>query len=470
MPVRKTIRKTARRSVRKAVEVEESPEMQAQKIHHLHTVMDFKVALALAFVAVSSMFITVYAKSPTGGVTASVTPVATTTGKLIVTAKVDSETVSHIVTPTGATTSAGIVLGKWNVVAENEPVALRKITLSAINADYTVRTGASEFDQLSLFTNSDVLLGSTAMVSGAAQFNTSGLVIEPGKPQTLILKSKVTGSGIMKENSMIRFGVNLQMANTWQAAGVNSGFDLGFTDIKFGSPTYAIGALTPLNLYHNSAPLIYSSFNSWSSGLKTPTENSKIFALNVLTRGDRDLRLGKIMINVSAIGMANGGFASTTGVVTDFKLYENTGDDSLGTLIGSASSCLVSPKVGGPQLGTVVLPGVGTCSIGNIFVTFDQKNDVNGAMDMLTVPAQSKRAFILTANTKKIRVGKTSGTVSLVGKVLGSTGVFPSSNPKTAFWAGGGLSYYYTPVAGSENAVAYNQSDFYPVVGETMNF
>lgn len=468
MPVRSSTRKPVkRRSVRRAPE--ESLEMQVAEIRHHHNIVDLKVAIALAFVVVSSMVITTYAKSPSANLTAvtstsSVVP--TSTGRLLVSAKSDTETLSRIMTPT---TSTPVTVAKWTVASEVEPVKLDRVRFNVINGDFTVRTNAGEFGQFSLYENyGSTPLATAAYVGGTGngyvEFNLSNFVVQPGQPRVLTLKSTINGSGIMKENSMVRFGVNLAAASKWQASGVNSGMNLDALSIKFGTASYGVAALSSLHLYHNATPVVYAT-SPGTSSLELSSQ-AKTFAFIVNGRGDRELRFSKFLVNFQGIGMNNSGTPTTTGVISGFKLYEANSSGQLGALLASAPGCLVAPKVGGPQLGTMVMPGLGTCSIGKVYLSFDTNNDVNSALDNLTVPVDGMRRFIVVADTTNMLVGKTSGdTVTLTGQISGNTGTFPSSDPKKPFWSGGGIFYHYTPIGGKENAYAYNQTDSYPVMG-----
>ncbi|MBP7992038.1 MAG: hypothetical protein KAZ30_00070 [Candidatus Magasanikbacteria bacterium] len=472
MSVRRTAKPVRRRTV-KSVHQEEMPESQVQEIRHHHNIVDLKVAIALAFVVVSSMVITVYAKSPTGSLAASTsTPsvVPTSTGRLLVAAKTDFETVSKIMTPT---TSTPVTVAKWTVAAELEPVALQRVRFNVINGDYSVRTTASEFGQLSLYDNySSEALATAPFVGGTdngyVEFNVKNFVIQPGQPRVLTLKSTINGSGIMKENSMVRFGVTLAASKSWQAVGVNSGKYLETKSIRFGVASYGAAVLSSLHLYHNAVPVVYPQTFGFGAKLEKSPE-AKVFAFLVNGTGDRELRLSKMLVNISVNGMNNSGYSSSTGSITKFALHEVTGNGQLGPQLAVASGCLVSPKTGGAQMGSMVISGYGTCAIGNIYVTFDKNNDVNGALDSLTVPVGSSRRFMVVANTTNSFTGKMSGAVTVSGKIAGTTGTFPSSDPKKPFWSGGGIFYHYTPVGGSENVAAYNQTDTYPVVGYPLS-
>lgn len=471
MPVRSSTRKPVkRRSARKAPE--ESAEMQVAEIRHHHNIVDLKVAIALAFVVVSSMVITAYAKSPSASLTAATSTssvVPTSTGRLLVSAKSDAETLSRVITPT---TSTPVIVAKWTVASEVEPVKLDRVRFNAINGDYTVRTNAGEFGQFSLYENyGSTPLATAAYVGGIGngyvEFNLSNFVVQPGQPRVLTLKSTINGSGIMKENSMIRFGVNLAAKNKWQAFGTNSGVNLDTLSIKFGATSYGMAALSSLHLYHNATPVV-SATSPGTSSLELSSQ-AKVFAFMVNGVGDRELRLSKFLINFQGTGMNNLGVPTTTGVISGFKLYEANSSGQIGTLLASASGCLVAPKVGGSQFGTMVVPGFGNCSIGKAYISFDTNNDVNSALNNLTVPVDGMRRFIVVANTNNMLVGKTtSGTVTLTGQISGNTGTFPSSDPKKPFWSGGGIFYHYTPIGGKENTYAYNQTDSYPVMGYTL--
>lgn len=473
-PVKKRPVKRARAVRVTPAALESMVEERAEAIVHRHNIFDLKMIVALAVIGIASMAMNALASTTSTTSTPNGAPVvAVSGGRLVVSARSDYYTNPRIVTPNSTAPSTTIdqtILGVWDISAELESVALRKVSLSAINPDFTVRTTATEFGVLNLYNNSGILLASGNLVKGTVQFNLDNYVVEPGKPQSLTLKGVVNGSGVMKENSIIRFGVNLQVPNPWQAVGMSSLKDLGFTDFKFRNPNYAIGALTPFFLYHNSVPRVSSSWASWSVSNKPVAEESKIFPINIQTIGERDLRISKIMVNISASGMVNTGVSSTTGVINGFKLYESDSQNNLGKLLASSSNCLVAAKVGGPTVGTVTVPGIGTCSIGNVFVSFDQSNDENGSFNTLFIPTPEDRRFMVVANTTKALVGNGGKSISILPQIMGNTGPFPTSNPKVATWSGGGLFYHYTPKGKTENLSAYNQTDNYPVKGSVMNF
>ena len=91
-------------------------------------------------------------------------------------------------------------------------------------------------------------------------------------------------------------------------------------------------------------------------------------------------------------------------------------------------------------------------------------------MDNLSIPTGGSRTFIVTADTTNSLNGKMNGSISLNAQLSGNTGTFPSTDPKKPSWGGGGIFYYYTPVAGKENVQPYNHSDSYSVVGPTLTY
>ncbi len=468
MPVRKTV-KPIRRHLVKQVDREESPEIRAQEIRHLHNVLDFKVAVALAIVVIASLVINVYAKGPSGNLAAvtSTSSFATSSiGRLIVSPKLDATANSRIILPS----ATPVQLAKWNVVAENEPVKLERVRFSIVNSDYSIRALASEFGIVSLYGNDNVtLLGQAAPMVGAnkgyVEFSGLSVVVQPGEPQVLSLRAAINGSGLMVQNSMIRFGINGSAAMQWKGVGVNSGTSVFRQNISYEPVAYAIGAPSPLNLFHNSAPVAIAG--TLESNLSM-SSIAPIFKFTILNPGDRDLRIGKLLVNVMTTGLNNVGSSTTTGFVKGFKLYEENSSGNIGQQIATTNNCLISPTATGPKLGTTLIPGTGTCSLSSVFLTFDRNNDVNSVMDSLTIPVGSSRTFVVTADTTNIFNGKMFGSVTLNAKLSGNTGTFPSTNPKKPSWGGGGIFYYYTPVAGKENTQPYNQSDSYSVFGPTL--
>jgi len=471
MPVRKPVKsaRPVRRLTAKRNLAEELPIESAQEIRHHHNMIDLKVAIALAFVVVSSMVINVYAQTPVGGVASTTSTTGTVpvqTARLYISATSDSTTASKIMAPA----TSPVQVAKWTVTAENEVVSLQRVRFNIVNADYSIRYTASEFGAMNLYAGDGVtLLAQSVPVlgrnNGYVEFSGFNLEIQPGQPQTLSLRAVISGSGIMKPNSMVRFGINSSSLARWQGVSVNTGAVLAADKIKPDTTVYGIGGPTPLNLFHNTAPVAHSQ--SLDSVLAL-NSTAKIFKFSITNPGDREMRISRLMIKTVASGLNNQNKPTTTGYITGFKLYEANSYGELGTQLASSGNCLISPTAFGPKLGTAIIPGVGTCSLSSLFVNFDQKNDLDNHFDNFTISAGSSRSFVLTADTSNSLVGKMSGAVSLNAQLSGGTGTFPSSDPKQAFWAGGGIYYHYTPVNGVANAFPYNQSDSYSVVGPTL--
>ncbi|MBP7992869.1 MAG: hypothetical protein KAZ30_04465 [Candidatus Magasanikbacteria bacterium] len=472
-PVKRATRRSSAKKVQLSPEaLEEIVEVRAERMVRQHTIFDLKMILALAVIGVASIAMNVLASTtstPSATEAAPVAPVAT--GRLVVNVKNTSATNSRIVlpaiNPNAVVTSSASVgqthLGGWDVSAEVEPVALKKVSFSAINTDFTVRTTAGEFKQMYLYNNAGELLGSGPLVNGTVQFMLNNYVIDPGKTETLSLKTVVLGSSFMKPNSMIRFGVNLQVANQWQAVGVNSGKNLSFTSIKFNTINYAIGALSNFNLYHLSIPVVYGP-SSWSSSAVKTSVESKISSHRMMYTGEREVRVSKLMFNVSQVGMINTGVSSTSGVVKDFKLYESDGQNGLGKLLAVGTSCLVAQPTTTPKVNKVVIPGVGTCDVDNTYVSFDKNNDIDSAFDTFYLSSTTARNLVVVANTANAGNGlKAASIIRLATEIKGNTGPMATTNPKITLWNGGGIFYHYAPVGKTENVSAYNQLDSYPI-------
>ncbi|HYE60263.1 MAG TPA: hypothetical protein VEA18_03720, partial [Candidatus Kapabacteria bacterium] len=224
-------------------------------------------------------------------------------------------------------------------------------------------------------------------------------------------------------------------------------------------------------LFHNTAPVITNVALDTSLQISS---QAPVFKYTISNPGDRELRLSTTTVVMSASGLAAAG-ASGTGTIAGFQLWEANASGGLATQL--ATNTMAAGTLG-CIAGSSVAPGMTVAGSGNcvgatttLTLTFGPVNDTNSLMDNFTIAAGGSRTFVVVADTTNILTGKTTGSVSVYGKLDGATGFESGDTDDEDNWADGVVTYFYTPVNGSENtsANAYSASDSYDVIGTTLN-
>lgn len=466
MPVKALKRKrSVSQSKRRAKAIEKMVEDRAEEILYKHNLFDIKILIALIVIGIASFVVTSFAAT-LNTVAATTTPSVTATSsiRMHISPTADATTVSRIIIPTASTTP--VQVAKWNLMAKSETLVVNKIKVAVINSDFSVRNSASEFGTLSLYgNNGKTLLGSTTLANGYATFSNLNIQLLAGQVQTVSLRATINGSGIMKEKSMIAFGFDAEALKGWSVKSQITGEIINPVSLLSYPSRFGIGSLTPLNLYHNTAPIITTKTDSSVLPLLNA---APIFKFTIVNPGDREMRLTKMLLDTSVGGLATSATTSI-GFINDFKLYDANFQGGLGSKLAEFKACVTSPMATGPKTGTTTVPWAGTCYLSNVHLTFDQTNDVNNLFDSLTILAGGSRTFILVANTTNSLQGKVSGGVSVMTKILGGTGPAVTIDPKKPRWSDGGIWFRYSPVGGTENTVDYRESDSYPVIGNQLS-
>ncbi len=386
--------------------------------------------------------------SGTGGTVAG-QQVTVGAGNLNVTAVSDGTTISRIYGPA----QSGVQLGKWKFAAANDDVTLSKLTLTSrfpavAGADQTT---LGTFGTLSLY-DGTTLLASASYVNGDVVFSGFSATIPMDGNKVLTLKGTTNASGVITSNSTTAFVVKSD-SNTDMEARSAAGALLGTGDINYNAASNAGAAETRFAtstayFFHDAYPVM----SAVSLGTALPLNSlAKVLKFTVTNPGTRELRVGSTTISVSVSGLTGAGASS--GTIRAFRLYEDNGSGGLGTLIAGGTAndnadVVINSTTANPRT-----------------IDFNTDDDANSLLASLTVSAGATRTFIVTADTSNMLTSKTTGSVTLSAKVGGSTGWSGTA------WNTGNLFYFYTPVAGTENAApGYSQSDSYDVDGGTLSY
>lgn len=393
--------------------------------------------------------------------------------QVVLTAASDITTLSKILTPS----ATAVQVGKWKWEAQNEAVTLKKITFVPRDALLKLQGTLGNWGTFSLYDadNMTTPIGTATLTPGASATVTStvqftGLDWTAGADTTkyLVLKATINGSGSMTAATSSAFAVLGEAADDMQVYS-SSGSLLGATQIDASNGESATGtapfAAASTYLYHNSAPVITAGSLGTALTLGTATP---VFKFTVKNVGDRELRVSSTTVSVSATGLAN--TTSATGTLSNWRLYEANEAGGIGTLLASTNTCYL-----GPATGNSGISEVGCMTATTITIPFNPSNDTNSLLDSFTIAPGASRTLILAADTTDAADGKTSGTITVSGKLDGTssylstdTGAVTHSGGEQ-YWGNGVLYYFYTPVGGSENSNEYNASDSYDVEGSSLS-
>lgn len=366
-------------------------------------------------------------------------------GNLYVTAVSDATTVSRIYGP-GQT---GVQLGKWKFTAANDDVTLNKLTFTSgySNASGDA-TALGTYGTLSLYDGA-TKLADASYVTGDVVFTGFSSTIPMDNYKVLTLKGSTNASGVITNNTTTAFALKSD-SNTDMEARSAAGALLGTADISATSSTNvsvaeARFATSTAYIFHDAYPTIAAV----SLGSALPLDSlAKVLKFTVTNNGTRDLRIGSSTITFNISGLVgNGAPTAASGTIRDFRLYEDNGSGGLGSRIATQDTV------------------VGTTTANPSTINFNVANDNDSMLNNLVVAPGTSRTFIVTADTSNMLSTKTDGSVTLSAKIAGSTGWSGTA------WNTGDLYYFYTPVAGSENAApGYRHSDSYEVTGGTLSY
>lgn len=366
-------------------------------------------------------------------------------GNLYITAVSDGTTISKVYGPA----KTGIQLGKWKFTASNDDITLSKLTLtSGYSGGQGDATTLGTFGTLSLY-DGDTKLADASYVTGNVVFTGFSSTISMDNYKVYTLKGNTNASGVITNNTTTAFAIKSD-SNTDMEARSAAGALLGVADISAtssnnGGVAEARFSTSTSYIFHDAYPTIAAT----SLGTALPLDSlAKVLKFSVTNAGTRDLRFGSstVTFNISGLVGASGATAAS-GTIRDFRLYEDNGSGGLGTYLA--------------QVDTVV----NSSTANPVTRDFNAGNDQNSLLDNFVIAPGATRTFIVTADTSNMLTTKTTGSVTLSAKISGSTGWSGTA------WNTGNLFYFYTPVAGSENAApGFSASDSYEVNGGTLSY
>ena len=352
-------------------------------------------------------------------------------GTLAIT-KDSSSPTEQILTP-----NSGVLLGNWKFAAQNEDLTMTKVTFSVKDGLGALNTAPfGNFGALYL-KNGSTTLATGSLVNNDVIFGGFTLVIPASGNVVLSLYSDLTGSGVQVPGSIAVWTLKSTTTPTDINVTGSSG-ELDATAGFVGGPLSYFATSTRF-LYHNSKPVIAAATNTPTGSGHIGQLSDTLFIFTVTNSGTRDMRIGSLSVTESASGLNNG---STAGVKT-YDLYDGTQKVATNSTTAKELSANTSSAV----------------------VNFDVNNDISGYFDNFVISAGASKTLTVKADTSAITTGLSAGnTVSLTSKINGTTGAASGSA-----WNTGDLSYFYTPVFGTEQG-GFSQSDSYPVNGGTLQY
>lgn len=344
----------------------------------------------------------------------------------------DSSTLSRISGPD----QTALVLGKWELKANNGPVSLRELTFQTLNSsNNTVASSLNTFGQLSLY-DGFTLLDTASYVSGDIVFAGFNSALAPNTSKIYTVKASINSSGVVNRNLPVHLVVKSDNSVDFEARNLNGvlldpaaiNVDLSSTA---GPAETRFAPSAPL-IFHDAYPVITINSLGSSLGISPVT---KVYQFTVTNAGTRNLRLSGVNLASGVSGMVNGS-------IKDFRLYEGT--SSAGTRLANNTTVLTGPN--------------SSATIG-----FNTSNDVNSLLANFLIAPGASKTFTVTADTTNMLLGKTAGTVQWSARISGSSGWNGS------VWGTGNLFYYYTPVGWAEQG-QFSASNSYPFSASTMSF
>ncbi|HBB37577.1 MAG: hypothetical protein UV82_C0001G0029 [Candidatus Magasanikbacteria bacterium GW2011_GWD2_43_18] len=366
--------------------------------------------------------------------------------KLIVTN--DSSVESKILTPSATKQ----LVAKYKFEAQNSDINLTKLTFSLRNHDNASKASSSNYGDFELRNAAGAVLATAPVVDNGTDalvtFTGFSTTIASGATEKLSLYAMVNNSGTMVPANVARAALYSD-GNTYLEAYGGQGL---LAATKIGTSTVVAAGL--LNeaasnqmLFHNTAPVIALASGA-PSGSATPDTETTVFKYTVTNPGARDMRISTTSVYLSVSGLAGEGY------VYDFKLYDGS------TLLANTST------IASPYMADVL-----STTTPSLTIAFGPVNDTSSRLANFVLSAGETKTFTVTANTSNIRTGLSSGNNALLSaKLDGATGYESADDDYEDYWADGVMTYFYTPVNGSENSTAYTASDSYDVNGSALSF
>ncbi len=342
----------------------------------------------------------------------------------------DNSTASRIYSPD----LTFVQLGKWNFFASNNNVILSKLTLQSINPNGgAVLTNLASFSSLALYDDSN-FLGLGSFTNGDLVFRNFSSVIQANSSKVYTLRGYINASGTMTRNTPVAFAIKSDSSADILAT-ASTGALLGVADINYDSVSN-VGlaesrfARSTVYIFHDAYPAV--SAMSLGESLSWDVQ-AKIFKFRVANVGTVDLRIYEIIPSFDISGLVFGS-------ISDFRLYEDDGVGGLGTYFGQNNITV--------QANTA----------NSVSTLFDYSNDQNNSFETLTIAPGTTKTFIITANTANMMAGKSTGSIRVSSKIVGSTGWNGTA------WNVGNIRYGYTPTDWFPQGV-FSASDSYDVDG-----
>lgn len=201
-------------------------------------------------------------------------------------------------------------------------------------------------------------------VAGDVVFTGFSSVIPMNSNKVFTLKGSINSSGNMTRNTTTRFVVKSD-SNTDMEARSASGSLLGTAEINYNQAVTngaaeSKFATSTAYVFHDAYPTIAATL--FGKSLIEETK-AKLLKFSVTNSGLRPMKLASTTISVTVFGLV------VSGVVSDFRLYEDNGG-ALGTQLASSTVANVVSTTANPSL-----------------VHFNTSTDISHALHSYIIPA-----------------------------------------------------------------------------------
>ena len=386
-------------------------------------------------------------KSLSSTPSSAVTGQTVTIGTPSLTVKRDASAPTSQVIVAGST---GVTLDEINLESQYEDLTLKKITLSVTSPSsslWSTTDVASNISKVYLYDGSTLLnTGGTPLSGSDAVISGLNVTLPSDTPKVLTVKADITGSGTMNSTSVMAIKVKSSSTDDMEVYSSQGLMTTGVTLTTSTSDSNVYGASTSYAqsnffLLHDAT---VQATNAYSGGTsKTPNATDEIARFTITNPGVRTLTITSFKVYVTLSS------ASTTGEVTNFRLYDDAGND-IDTNSGSSTS---------------VTGAAPTSTVDFTSANFSAPQEI---------AAGGSKTYVVKADTSNIRTGLTSGENAYLSvKIDGSKGFDSSEYTGTPtgewYWNEGDVTYKYTPVDGSEIS-GLQACDSVPVDGTTLTY
>ncbi len=309
--------------------------------------------------------------------------------------------------------SSGVTLAKYTLKASGEPVKIEDLTVSFAGSNIgPLRNGA-------LFANG-VQVGSSASIGSttATEFTSVNLVVYPGSPVTLEVRSDITAAS----GAAIANGDTIKISLVLGASNANLQKSLGYINV----PTATVAANT-LTVAQGTLTLTKTSYANQS--IIAPQTAMKLGSYSITAGTTEDLLINTVIVNF--LGATASTSATTTNITDVYFTFGNQTSNNKSTIVSADNSYSVNYTLPAGQTREINVYGTIASAIGatDIIVT---KLQVSGqtanSVQTVAVPTSSTyttgQTISITTGVLTPAVYATAASSTVIGGNLVKAGSF----------------------------------------------